>query len=143
MLDGKHSDLVVVEARGIVQGMSPLKIALGVGLLSLSSCSAFNSWRGEVNGRADARKDLQAGKLNIETMGPPPAPWEGAYEKLLKERHGITYSWVAGCIVNDRVSGHARAYNQIMEAEIERRFGKDVLKKTADEAQKKTPPSMR
>jgi len=128
--------------------MPLLRLALGLGLLalclglfSLSSCSAFNSWRGEVNGRADAQKDLKAGKLILETMGPPPAPWERTYEKLLKERHGITYSWVAGCIVNDRVSGHARAYNQIMEEEIDRRFGKGVLEKTAEEARKKTGPS--
>lgn len=124
--------------------MSPLKMALGVGVLVLCAClSLHGSWLGELKGRADARKDLQAGKLRIETMGPPPAPWEVTYVKLLKERYGITYSWVAGCIVNDRVSGHARAYNQIMEAEIERRFGKDALKNTADEAQKKTPPSTR
>lgn len=125
------------------------KMAVGVGLLALclglfsliSSCSAFNSWRGEVNGRADAQKDLKAGKLILETMGPPPAPWERTYEKLLKERYGITYSWVAGCIVNDRVMGHADGYNEIMAAEIERRFGKGVLEKTAEEARKQTGPS--
>lgn len=152
MLDGKHSGLVAVASRGIVCGMSLMKkMAVGVGLLALclglfslvSSCAAFNSWRGEVNGRADAQKDLKAGKLILETMGPPPAPWEQTYEKLLKERHGITYSWVAGCIVNDRVSGHARAYNEVMEAEIERRFGKDVLEKTAEEARKQTPAPVR
>ncbi len=121
--------------------MALLKIALGVGVLALCSCSSIGgSWLGKIQGRADARKDLQAGKLRMETMGPPPAPWEGTYERLLKERHGIEYAWVAGCIVSERVVSHATSYNEIMEAEIDRRFGKGVLDKTADEAKKKTPP---
>jgi len=93
----------------------------------------------KIKGRADARKDLQAGKLAVEVMGPPPPMWMDAYQRLAKERYGIEHRWVAGCMVGSRVMGHADGYNEIMEAEIERRFGKDALKKTADEAQKKMP----
>lgn len=120
-------------------GMSLLKIALGVGVLAFVACySTQGSWLAENKGRADARKDLKAGKLKVEVMGGPPAPWEGTYGRLLKERYGIEYNWVADCVVSDQVIGHAKGYNEIMGAEITRRFGKDALGKTAEEA-RKTP----
>ena len=123
-----------------MRGMSLLKMALGVGVLALCSCTSIGGWVGKIEGRADARKDLQEGKLVREVMGPPPAPWVETYQQFLKERYGIENRWVAGCMVSDRVVGHATSYNEIMEAEIDRRFGKGVLDKTADEAKKKTPP---
>jgi len=120
--------------------MSLRKMTLAIAVLALCSCSSpHSSWLAEIKGRTDARKDLQAGNLRLETMGLPPAPWEGAYERLLKERYGIRYSWVAGCVVSEGIIGHAKGYNEIMEAEIARKFGDDVLKKTADEARKQTP----
>ena len=123
-----------------MRGMSFLKIALGVGVLALCACSSpHSSWLGEIKGRADARKDLQAGKLRVETMGFPPAPWEKTHERLLKERYGIEFQWVADCVVSEGIIGHAKGYNEIMTAEIARKFGDDVLKKTADEARKQTP----
>lgn len=128
------------EARAMVCRMSLLKIALGVSVLVLCACaSVHGSWLGELKGRADARKDLQSDKLRVETMGFPPAPWEKTYERTMKERYGIEFQRVAGCVVSDRLIGHAKGYNEIMGAEITRRFGADVLKKTADEARKKTP----
>ncbi|OYW75039.1 MAG: hypothetical protein B7Z37_15345 [Verrucomicrobia bacterium 12-59-8] len=123
-----------------MRGMSLLKMALGVGVLALCACSpSHGSWLAEIQGRADARKDLKAGKLRVETMGGPPAPWEGTYERLMKERYGIEFQWVADCVVSDRVISHAKGYNGIMGAEIARRFGDDALKKTAEEARQKTP----
>lgn len=131
---------VTEEVCAIMCCMSLLKIALGVGVLAFVACSSTHgSWLGEIQGRADARKDLKAGNLKVETMGPPPAPWEKTYERLLKEWYGIKFDWVAGCVVSERVIGHAKGYNEIMGKEIARKYGEDALKKTADEARKKTP----
>ncbi len=120
--------------------MSLLKIALGVGVLAFVACySTQGSWLAENKGRADARRDLKAGKLRVEAMGGPSEPWEGTNVRLLKERYGIEFDLVADCVVSDSVIGHAKGYNEIMGAEISRRFGKDVLGKTAEEARKITP----
>ncbi|OYW35423.1 MAG: hypothetical protein B7Z42_14700, partial [Brevundimonas sp. 12-68-7] len=117
----------------MMRGMSLLKMTLAIAVLALCSCSSpHGSWLAEIKGRADARKDLRAGKLRLETMGLLPAPWERTNEDLLKERYGIQYSRVAGCVVSDELIGHAKGYNQIMTAEIHRKFGDDVLHKTAD-----------
>lgn len=115
------------------------KFTLSLGLLGFCSCSSISTGLGKVRGRAEARRDIQEGRLALEIMGPPPPPWQETYQRLAKERYGIEQRWVAGCMPSNRVMGHADGYDEVMEAEIERRFGKDVLKKTAEEAQKETP----
>ena len=89
-------------------------------------------------GAADARADLAAGKLAIETSGLP-APWRTTYARLLRERHGIELRTVAGCMIGDEDLQHMKSYNSLMEAEISRRFGADLLEKTADEARRLSP----
>jgi hypothetical protein len=89
-------------------------------------------------GKADAKSDLAAGKLAIETAGMP-APWRSTYARLLRERHGIEILEVAGCIVDEGTMQHINAYNGVMKAEISRRFGADTLEKTAEEAQRMHP----
>lgn len=90
------------------------------------------------NGDADARADLAAGKLAIETAGLP-APWRTTYARLLRERHGIELRSVAGCMIGEETLQHMKSYNSLMEAEISRRFGADLLEKTANEARRITP----
>ena len=89
-------------------------------------------------GKADASSDLAAGKLAIETAGEA-ATWRSTYARLLQDRHGIELREVAGCVVDRETVQHMDAYNAVMKAEISRRFGADMLEKTAEEAQRIHP----
>ncbi len=88
-------------------------------------------------GKAAATRELAEGKLALETYGLPPVS-RRAYMDLLKQRHGIQLRAVAGCIVNSTITGHARGFNEVMMAEIEKRFGPDALTKLIEEAEKIT-----
>ncbi len=87
-----------------------------------------------IQGRADALKELAQGTLALETMGLPPVS-RGAYIDLLKQRHGIQLRAVAGCLVTPSLTGHARGFNEVMLAEIQKRFGPDALEKAERDAE--------
>lgn len=95
-----------------------------------------------VLGQADARRDLAAGKLGVETFGLLRRD-HADFRSILKERYGIEIHVVAGCVVNSTITGHATGYNQIMNAEIEKRFGKNLFErvwKEIDDAREKENP---
>lgn len=85
-------------------------------------------------GQREAKADLAAGKLAVESYGLM-ASYNIVYRQLLKERYGIEVRMVAGCVVDESITGHAQGYNGIMNAEIKKRFGEDVFEKTSKEAQ--------
>jgi hypothetical protein len=87
-------------------------------------------------GRSEAMNDIKANKLIIEVSGLP-APWSGEYAKFLADKYHIEMKTVAGCIVDSKIVGHERGYNEISVAEIERRYGHGVLEKSAEDVQKK------
>ncbi len=87
-----------------------------------------------IQGKADARKELKEGTLAIETMGLL-VRHHGHYAKILKERYNIQVRGVAGCMVNSFIIGHAEGFNQVMNAEIKRRFGKNVFEHALTEAE--------
>lgn len=84
-------------------------------------------------GESDASHDLARAVLAIETYGKP-FICHKEYSDLLSERYGIQLRTVAGCAVSLRVMAHANAYDKIMNAEIERRFGTTSLRKTLADA---------
>ena len=74
-------------------------------------------------GEALARKDIEAGLLQLETFGPAAPP---ATAQRLKQRHGFT--WISkGKEPTPLSQAHADAYNRVMQAEIERRHGREFL----------------
>ena len=84
-------------------------------------------------GRADAQKDISHGVLAYEFAGLP-APTDDELIRLMKQRYNIEMRRVAGDeVLIDRIS-HMIGYNEIALPEIQRRFGKDILQKVADEA---------
>ena len=87
-------------------------------------------------GHSDAVKDVREDRLIIERHGLPP-PWTGEYAKALLEKYHIQLKTVAGCVVDEKIVGRARGYNEVSTAEIERRFGHGVLESTASEVQKR------
>jgi hypothetical protein len=98
------------------------------------------------SGRKDARRDLAAGILAQERYGLPAlglnedhsqivlTPEE--YAQFLSERYGVQLRTVAGCIAGERVRGHAEGYNEVMDAEIERRYGTNFWHQSRENAMK-------
>lgn len=86
-------------------------------------------------GREAARADIKAGRLVLRTYG---FAYAGStnYARLLKERLGVEIKSAGGCVVDARIIGETNAYNEVMKAEIARRFGKDALEKIQAEAQR-------
>lgn len=88
-------------------------------------------------GRRYAEQDIRENCLAVEVSGGPPAAWDNDWVRLLRERFQIELRWVAGCLVNYQIIGHERGYNEVSSAEIQRRFGRDVVWETRNEAQEK------
>jgi hypothetical protein len=109
--------------------------ALLLSVVSLfSGCSTFSdySYASYRQGKANALRDIEANILAVETYGFG-MNGDGGRSHLLRERYNIETRIVAGCIVNEKIVGHAKGYNEVSRAEIERRFGKDIWDKVRQE----------
>ncbi|MBV8036519.1 hypothetical protein [Roseateles sp.] len=79
-------------------------------------------------GEAKAREDIDAGLLQLQVFGPAGAPAraEAARAKHLKQRYGVT--WVRReAAATPLTQAFADGYNRVMQAEIERRHGREFL----------------
>lgn len=97
------------------------------------SSETYSKWA-YLAGRSEARRDLQRGHLVTESAGLP-LEWTEEYIQLLRQRYGIEDRTLAGCVIDDKITGHIRGYNEVSQVEITRRFGSDVFDRTAKEAQ--------
>ena len=88
-------------------------------------------------GTRDAHADIARGRLAFRVAGLPDVS-TFAYWDLLKSRLGVEIEGVAGCIVDEEIVESLGAYNKVMEAEIKRRHGKNVLKRLREEAQQRS-----
>ena len=104
-------------------------------LAVLLGCASTDGRRSYRAGKQDAKSDVSKGILAIEELGWPP-PSEHEYTQLLDRQYSITVRRVGYCVVSEQTDEHARGYNKVAEAEIERRFGKKVLEKAVEQAQK-------
>jgi hypothetical protein len=81
-------------------------------------------------GRANARRDIQEGRLAIE-VSDPPGKGDPDFEKMLRERYQIGFRRVnphADPKMANKVFGHTTGYNEVIEAELRRRFGEKTVK---------------
>ena len=79
-------------------------------------------------GEKQAREDIEAGVLKLQTFGmsDPPTSADVARAERLKQRYGIV--WInRSAVASETSQAYADAYNRLAEAEIERRHGKAVL----------------
>jgi hypothetical protein len=115
----REYSLIAGEALGLPEGnvLTPWRI--------YSYTAAYTS------GRAEAKSDVKAGKPAVEVFGLGAAG--GHRVVLLRERYGIEIRPTAGCLVNDRILGHAAGYNAISKPEIARRFGPGVIERISEE----------
>jgi len=74
-------------------------------------------------GEARAKADIEAGLLQLEIFGGPVAP---AKAQQLKQRFGITMV-SKGKAATPLTQAHVDAYNRVMQAEIERKHGREAL----------------
>lgn len=91
-------------------------------------------------GAKEATDAIAAGTLVLKEYPPLPSPaWQGHYIRLLKERCNVDYQ------VPELPKGVAEAdfiqeiqgWNEVMTAEIRKRFGNDILKQLHEEAEAK------
>ncbi|MEY2483420.1 MAG: hypothetical protein QOK24_1948, partial [Verrucomicrobiota bacterium] len=101
----------------------------GVSLNPISSWQYFSAYRA---GRFQAQKDRAAGILAIEEFG----FGAGMATEILRERYQIEVRAVAGCLVNEKILGHAAGYNAVSEPEIDRRVGRKRVAEAREEAAK-------
>src|SRR5438045_1350277 len=83
-------------------------------------------------GFQEAWRDLHENRPLIEEHGLPPPCWDD-YKKLLEQRYHVQVRMVGGCVVDEKVVGHEKGYNDVSKAEIEQRLGKDVFEKALAE----------
>lgn len=86
-------------------------------------------------GEARARADIEAGLLQWAGFGPA---LPTAKAQRLKQRYGVT--WISrGKQATLLTQAHADAYNRVMEAEIERKHGREALEQVQRELAFDTP----
>lgn len=105
-----------------------LGLPIAVDLTPSSVWSYVSSYRA---GRAEAEKDVAAGRLAVEVYGF--GAGGGHYTRLVKDRYQIDIRPVADCFVNERIAGHAAGYNSVSEPEIERRVSRASLDAAQEE----------
>ena len=85
-------------------------------------------------GRAEARRDLARGVLQWHHLGGRHAPYlDQDYWPLLKTRYGIGVV-DHGCLIDERTLRRAEGYNDVMDAELPRRFGTNFWQPVMEEA---------
>jgi len=89
----------------------------------------------KLDGAALAAKHIEANQLHLREPPLPYPPWYSRYSALLKERCQVTITVVDRAPLN----GDDLAYNEAMMAEIEKRFGRGIVGKCRDDAQKPAP----
>lgn len=80
-------------------------------------------------GRTEARRDIKEGRLVIE-ISDPPKKGDADFERMLHERYQTDLRRVsphADPKMTNNIFGHKNGYNEIIEAELERRFGKRTV----------------
>jgi hypothetical protein len=84
-------------------------------------------------GRRLAEHDIREGRLIVEVSGGLPSPVYKELKKVLQESYNIYLKEIAGYVVDYQITGHERGYNEVSRAEIQRRFGRDVIQETRNE----------
>lgn len=86
----------------------------------------FYDIRDYADGKREALRDLDAGKLVLKTYGMPSGS-RRTYADIIRSEYGIELWAVAGCVVSQELVENARGYNEVMMLAIDDRFGAEVL----------------
>ena len=103
----------------------------GVALAPWSVWKYFSAYR---LGHAQAKKDIAGGVLATEVYGF--GAGFGHAPRILRTRYHIETRPTAGCLVDERILGHAAGYNAVSEPEIDRRIGRSTVEAAREEGHK-------
>jgi hypothetical protein len=84
-------------------------------------------------GERAARRDIAGGHYVLLGYGLPTV-YQAEYTRLLRERYGIEYRAAAGCVVSESLISYVNAYDVVVVAAANRKFGHDVFRDSSEEA---------
>jgi hypothetical protein len=102
----------------------------------LTAFCLFRTRFAEVRGRLAAHIDVARGQYQVLGYGLE-LPSRSEYAHCLQERYHIEFKTVAGCIVSDSLVSYAKGYHAVVTDAANRKFGHDVFKECAEEADQK------
>ena len=76
--------------------------------------------------KIDAHIDLARGQYKLFGYGLP-SPWRASYVAALRQRYGVEFHAVAGCIVSKAQQDYVAAYDDLSTEAVNRKFGHDVF----------------
>lgn len=87
-------------------------------------------------GMKAALADLEKGILKQKEYPPLPSPaFHATYTRLLRTECGVAWEVVNSPKYSEALRASVAGYNDVMRAEVEHRFGRDILKKLWNRAQ--------
>ncbi len=123
--------LVLYPAFGEYDSLAPRIFGLPEDIVSLSPRYMWQYYAAYRVGRKEAGNDLKSGHLVHEQFGLAMPP---QFEQILRDRYQVEVKQTASCIVNEKILGHARGYNDVSDAELKRRFDVDVVRVAEEQA---------
>jgi hypothetical protein len=110
--------------KSLVRSRKILTVAIAFAILLL----AWWGWDYSASGRGYivARFDVARGHYRVLHYGLPP-PGLHKYARILRERYGIEYLEVAGCVVSPSLMAYADGYNAVSMAGARRKYGRDIF----------------
>lgn len=100
-------------------------ISMPIALAAWSSLPAKLGW-------AAATLDTTFGRYQVLRYGLP-MPWHNEYRELMRKRYGVDVRAIAGCVVFGALVDYASAYNSVSTDAIKRKYGQDIMERTARE----------
>src|SRR5207247_6284709 len=79
-----------------------------------------------IRGNLAARIDVRRGRYQVLGYGLP-SPSRPEYARCLRDRYGIEFRAVAGCIVSDSLISYVNGYHSVVAEATTRKFGHDVF----------------
>src|SRR5687767_12837341 len=115
-----------------------LILLAALGLIGFGGCARTEPPRDVVgaaslSGVDRARRDIAAGHLTLQRFGIASVQ-DGAFAELLRSRLGVELRGSSGCAIAPEELASMLAYNRVMMAEIERRFGPGRVQRLREEA---------
>lgn len=106
-----------------------MKRLLAVAALSVAIAASVDAGDSPAvrRGREEARNDIRRGELVLRTYGYGAHATDSPYFRALRERFGVRIQPVGGCLVKPETIAATAGYNEVMRAEIRKRFGAKAL----------------
>ncbi|HEX6728460.1 MAG TPA: hypothetical protein VF074_00540 [Pyrinomonadaceae bacterium] len=88
----------------------------------------FYSYGSYYGGRFEAHLDVLSGSYSIRVYGTQDVGIV-EYKDILSNEYGIEMVAVGGCLISRELREKSHGYNDVMEAAIEKRYGKGILER--------------